>query len=948
MFDYLVRTFTNLVVLKQIIRSFSLILAVLSIHLAWGQKKIITPEAYASWKSNGETTLSTNGDFVTYTIKPYQGDGFIYFENLLTHRKDSVARGQNAKLSSNSKFAVFKISPGYDTLRKAELKNKKSDTWPKDTLAVWNFENNSVYKFGKIKNFELAENGTTLAYLGVENKFPKNYLTKKEEKKLVKLNKKKPEPKSDGKLLTITPLETTEFKCFKNVTSYTISKSGKYVAFIQQEKHKKDSVRLNVFDVETNKIWQSTKQYLEIEQLNFSSKNESLLGLYTLDTASNKRWALFELNIPNEQFTILIDTNQIFDDNQVLSKNFKPLTKNNDQEIYFGVCAMPDKPVKDTLLEREKVKIDIWSWQDDRIQPQQLNELNRDLVKNNLTVFFRNSNKFVVLGRDSLRVQFNSKINQHYLLASCDESFRFKNWQYPNLTNYYIIRISDGKVIPEYQAQTTSVNLSPTQNYLCFWNAADQTYYLRDRNSEKEFCVTCGTDQQLSEDINGMIYQPQPLGIIGWSGKDEFLLIAAEKAILLYDVAQKKLINFTKRLQKDELDTNYTYQFHQLDSDSISFYLENCVLVQTNKTTRDESVFQLSGTFANPVFKLVDYSAHTYNGFEKAKLSDRIIFRKSSVKDYPNLFTYKDNLITQLTNANPQQHQYNWATVEVVNWKTYSGLQLEGLLYKPENYDQNTKYPLLVYYYELNSESLHRHYAPRPTASIIHPTEYASAGYLVFIPDIRYTAGHPANGAYDCIMSGVDAVLKKYNNIDSKRMGLQGQSWGGYQTAQLITMTNRFACAMAGAPVSNMFSAYGGIRWGSGYSRQFQYEHSQSRIGKTIWQAPELYVENSPLFGLPKVTTPLLIMHNDDDGAVPWYQSIELYMGLRRLQKPVWLLNYNGDEHNLMKPANRMDLSIRMRQFFDFYLLEEAEPKWMKIGIPAIDKGKKMNYELEE
>ncbi|MNE12326.1 hypothetical protein D3C80_1051190 [compost metagenome] len=89
-------------------------------------------------------------------------------------------------------------------------------------------------------------------------------------------------------------------------------------------------------------------------------------------------------------------------------------------------------------------------------------------------------------------------------------------------------------------------------------------------------------------------------------------------------------------------------------------------------------------------------------------------------------------------------------------------------------------------------------------------------------------------------------------------------------------------------------------------------------------------------------------MHNDEDGAVPWYQGIELYTGLRRLQKPVWLLNYNGDDHNLMKPANRMDLSIRMRQFFDYYLLNKSEPLWLKSGIPAIVKGKKTNYELVE
>jgi dipeptidyl aminopeptidase/acylaminoacyl peptidase len=280
----------------------------------------------------------------------------------------------------------------------------------------------------------------------------------------------------------------------------------------------------------------------------------------------------------------------------------------------------------------------------------------------------------------------------------------------------------------------------------------------------------------------------------------------------------------------------------------------------------------------------------------------------------------------------------------LISWKTYDNQPLEGLVYKPENFDPNQKYPLIIYYYELNSDELHAHSVPRPTASIIHPTEYASAGYIVLIPDIRYAPGHPGKSAYNCIMSATDYMLKNYGSIDSTRMGLQGQSWGGYQTAQLITMTNRYKAAMAGAPVSNMFSAYGGIRWASGVNRQFQYERTQSRIGKTIWEAPELYVENSPLFHLPNVQTPLLIMANDKDGAVPWYQGIELYTGMKRLGKTVWMLNYNGEEHNLQENANRMDLSIRMRQYFDHYLLNKPAPQWMSEGIPAVQKGKMTGY----
>lgn len=322
-----------------------------------------------------------------------------------------------------------------------------------------------------------------------------------------------------------------------------------------------------------------------------------------------------------------------------------------------------------------------------------------------------------------------------------------------------------------------------------------------------------------------------------------------------------------------------------------------------------------------------------------------MIYQKQSNDAYPDAYVINAGKSPlKIAATNPQQGLYNWSTVEQINWTSYKGIPLEGLIYKPENYDATKSYPLLVYYYELHSDDIHTHYAPRPTASVIHPTEYASAGYFVFIPDIRYQIGHPANGAYDCIMSGTDAVLKKYPTINEQKMGLQGQSWGGYQTAQLITMTTRYAAAMAGAPVGNMISAYGGIRWGSGMSRQFQYEHTQSRIGKTIWEAPDLYIENSPVFHLTTVKTPLLIMHNDQDGAVPWYQGIELYTGLRRLQKPVWLLNYNGDDHNLMKIPNRIDLSIRMRQFFDHYLLDKPAPIWLSEGIPALQKGKVTGY----
>jgi dipeptidyl aminopeptidase/acylaminoacyl peptidase len=188
-------------------------------------------------------------------------------------------------------------------------------------------------------------------------------------------------------------------------------------------------------------------------------------------------------------------------------------------------------------------------------------------------------------------------------------------------------------------------------------------------------------------------------------------------------------------------------------------------------------------------------------------------------------------------------------------------------------------------------------------------------------------------------MSGITALLSE-GYIDRSRIGLQGHSWGGYQAAYLATKTDLFAAIEAGAPVVNMFSAYGGIRWGSGRSRQFQYEQTQSRIGGTPWTHFQRYVENSPIFTTDKINTPLLILHNDADTAVPWYQGIEWFTALRRLGKPAWMLNYRGEPHWPVKTANRFDFQTRMEQFFDHYLLGQPMPDWMTNGVAPVARGK--------
>jgi dienelactone hydrolase len=324
---------------------------------------------------------------------------------------------------------------------------------------------------------------------------------------------------------------------------------------------------------------------------------------------------------------------------------------------------------------------------------------------------------------------------------------------------------------------------------------------------------------------------------------------------------------------------------------------------------------------------------------QQARHAPQLVVTRGTFVDFPNLYTGTSLAqLTRISDANPQQQEFLWGSVELVHWISSDGIPLQGLLYKPENFDPSKKYPMITYYYERLSDGMHS-YIPPGGRNIINPTHYVSNGYLIFEPDIPYEIGYPGPSAMKAVIPGVQMLLAR-GYVDPNALGLQGHSWGGYQTAYMITQTHMFKAATAGAPVADMFSAYGGIRWQSGLNRSFQYEHTQSRIGGSIWQAPLRYLENSPLFWADKITTPLLMMHNDGDGSVPWYQGIEMYIALRRLGKEVYLIDYNGDEHNPTKRANQKDIAMRMQQFFDYHLRGFPEPDWMVHGIPYLQKGR--------
>ncbi len=900
-----------------------------SSFLSQTKKQVITPDAYAKWKHIEAPQISSTGAIISYVPTPQKGDQQLIIENTTSNIKRIIERGTKAKVAANEKWIAFNIQNYYDSIRSLKIKKTPKKKWPKDTLGIYLPQKDSLIYFSKVQSYKTAKevNGNWIGILRT-----KSFIhTKKRKKK-----RRKKGPKEMGHTLTIYNPLTGVQKHISNIDSYTINDNGD--TFFWTKKccfnDTIDSTYIYQFNTTNFSEKLISRQKGTIKKLVSSKDAAQLCYLFSADTTTEKAYELYYWNIElNKTTAIAAMQTDWLSNNQSISEHYSPYFSENGNYLYFKVGKRPKVKQKDTIAPYEKYHLDLWSWTDNRLQSQQLIHLKKDQKKADLFVFHTTTKKTIRITDSTLKINQQSKFhNEQYLLASSQTPYlkemTWDGWYY----DYYRIAVETGDKERLLIHQNDQVKLSPSGKAITYYSQQDSAWYYQSITDKTTKKIT--REKYFHNQYHDVPGSAGSSGAVHWTKDEKFVLIKGQ-----YDYWLISIDNLvTKRLTYGR-ERQTVYRYWKTNKEEERFIdLAHPIYFRTyNEKTKKEGVSQLK---QGEIHQLFNHDKRIIF-LEKAKLNEQVIMRASSFTSYPDLTltNLSFNHFTKISDVNPQQKDYKWGTVELVSWKSYHNSDsLSGLLYKPEGFDSTQSYPMIVYFYERNSHNLHRYYAPRPTASIVYPTEYVSNDYLIFIPDVVYEIGEPAQGAYDCIVSGTEALVKKHSYIDDQRIGLQGQSWGGYQTAQLITMTNRYKCAMAGAPVSNMFSAYGGIRWASGLNRAFQYEMGQSRIGQTIWEAPDLYIKNSPLFHLPKVSTPLLIMHNDGDGAVPWYQGIELFNGLRRLQKPVWMLNYNDDAHNLKRRANKVDLSIRMKAFFDYYLQEKEAPEWMKTGRKALLK----------
>jgi len=601
--------------------------------------------------------------------------------------------------------------------------------------------------------------------------------------------------------------------------------------------------------------------------------------------------------------------------------------------LVFGLAPAPlDSVPADSLAD--KAVLDLWHYQDARLQPQQRVEAQRDRGRPYTAVYHPADGRAVRLGTDTLaRVTVSD--DGRTALAQADLPYALSQLWGEGGSDLYVLDARTGARTLVARRVPFPGALSPGGRYVTWfaegrWRAydvaaratSDLTGALRGVRFDRETWDTPG--------------EPEPWGTAGYTTGERDLLVYARYDVWAVDPSGRR----APRVVTDSAGVRNALVFRLARTGDERTVDAGAPLLLTAFDDRTKAAgFYRDRVDGGGAPERVVMADARFGAPLKARDADVFAVTRQSFTDAPDVWAGpRLDALARLTDVNPQRGEYAWGSAELVHWRSLDGLPLDGILYKPAGFDPRRRYPMVVYFYEQLADNLHQYHAPFGR-NTINPTVYASNGYVVFFPDIAYANGYPGQSALKSIMPGVQAVAAR-GFVDERRVGIAGQSWGGYQGAYLITQTPYFRAAFLGAPVANMTSAYGGIRWESGLARAFQYEKGQSRIGRSPWDALPRYLENSPLFAVDRVTTPMLIMSNDADGAVPWYQGIELFVGARRFGKEAYLLNYNGDGHNPRKRANQLDVDRRMQQFFAHHLKGEPAPAWMREGVPYARKGR--------
>ena len=918
----------------------SLVCLLFSLSLT-AQKQILDHADFNIWNTIEDESISPDGTLVMYSLERGEADKYLRIKSAdgaLVFQHDRAGDGV---FSWDSQYAFFTVKPWRDSLRALKRRKVKKKDLPLDSLGIYERSSGSLQKIPRIHSYKVPEKWSGFVAYQVD---PEEQKEDNDSTESGSASKKKKPGKKNGYPLIVRELLSQKQDTFHFVTDYRFAKEGKRLTFISTGETREAPAGVFVLNLENGllkKVHEGNKAHYY--QLNLSDSGAHLGFVADLDTtkAQLRPTRLYYWNDGLQEAELLAGPETLEDD--LRPSRYAELHFSRDESrMFFGLARPP--VMRDTsLLEEEIAQVEVWTYDEPRLYTVQEMQVKNDTIRAYTSVVDLDSGEMRQLAKAAYPdTELGAEGNAGYALVSTTGPYDLqRQWTGMRRRDYALIDLEDGAMRSILTGIAGQAHLSPSAGYVYGYDRIDSTWFSYNIREDRLTELTRG--KVFYNELHDSPSHPSSYGLAGWTEKD--------KSIILYD--RYDLWEFNPdtgeaaRLTRGR-ETQTRYRYAQVDREERFLDGKDAWLL----TTFDEAEKGSGYASLNPGKRTVRpllSGPYRYTVPVKARQGEQLLFTRESFEEFPDLRLSDPSFsdIVQISDANPQQEAYNWGSIELVSWRSLDGKPLTGMLVKPENFDPSRKYPMIVNFYEKSSDRLHRHRAPSPGRSTINYAFYASRGYLIFNPDVYYRTGYPGESAYNCVIPGVTSLIES-GFVDAENIGVQGHSWGGYQIAHLVTKTDIFKAAEAGAPVPNMISAYGGIRWWTGLSRQFQYEHTQSRIGGTPWEYPMRYLENSPIFNIDKINTPLLIMHNDADGHVPWYQGIEFFMSLRRLGKPSWFLNYNGEPHWPLKRQNREDFNIRMAQFFDHYLKGAPKPVWMERGVPAVEKGVNQGYELLE
>lgn len=862
------------------------------------------------YRSAEHVAWSDAGETLALTARPDRGDpeGMVHTTDGQTVRR--VARGSHPAVAATGQFVAFRLNPPLSALERAERDRKPA---PPNGMVLVDVASGAQTTVERVRAFAFSADGRFLAihhHAADTTGLPAEIKSRK---------------RTHGHALTLRHLATGEEQTYRHVRDFSWSATGATLALsttlpdaltliTPETGASREVVRVDVSRF-ASLSWSRTA-HLAFVRIAEDSTGKAL-SERSLHVWTGRELRSWTSGLPTGH-ELLPDSRLAWSrDGQRLFVGHRPTRPDVAPDTAFIFRDV------DSLLARADV--DVWHHLDRRIIPHQEQTWQAEQNRQHLSVLHLAQNRIVTLDRDTLRTDLSvhgnavlGRVSHSYDRAGSWDAFRFDVHHIP----------LDGRAPTRVVAGVTGgFSMSPSGRFVAYFENGN--WHVLDTAGGQRRALTAGWDVSLVREDHDSPNEAPAYGLGGWLENDAALLIYDRFDVWRVPVDGRPATRLT-----DGRAQRITYRVERTQQDEEPYHpAAGPLLLSTFHETDKTSGFARVQSDRAGVEVLV-HGPHRFTFVRPAKTAERWLFTREAYTESPDYWVTSPafDAPRRVTDLNPQLREMAWGRPELMSWRTQDGDLTEGILIYPPNYDPSRTYPVYVYFYDILADRLHHFWTPvlnhRPALAL-----YSSDDYLVFLPDVRYTIGQPGMSAMRHIVPGVQQLIER-GLADPERIGLHGHSWGGYQALYMATQTHLFRAISAGAPVSNMTSAYGGIRWASGFSRQFQYEQAQSRLGRSLWEGRDLYIDNSPLFFADRIRTPLLMFFGDEDGAVPWEQGIEMYLAMRRLDKDVIMLHYRGEGHHPARYPSKADWGIRMKQFFDVHLKDAPAPSWMTEGRP--------------